>query len=62
MRKERIQEGDYLRDKLNAYFKDCFRGNAIKRFDAKFTWEEVEFFVEFAIDGGLIDGESLERN
>lgn len=61
LRKERIQEVNYLRDKLNAYFKDCFRGNAIKTFDAKFTWEEVEFFVEFAIDGGLIDGESLER-
>lgn len=61
LRKERIQEGNYLRDKLNAYFKDCFRGNAIKRFDAKFTWEEVEFFVEFAIDGGSIDGESLEK-
>lgn len=61
LRKERIQEVNYLRDKLNVYFKDCFRGNAIKTFDAKFTWEEVEFFVEFAIDGGLIDGESLER-
>lgn len=61
LRKERIQEVNYLRDKLNAYFKDCFRGNAIKIFDAKFTWEEVEFFVEFAIDGGVIDGESLER-
>ena len=61
LRKERIQEVNYLRDKLNAYFKDCFRGNAIKTFDAKFTWEEVEFFVEFAIDGGLIDGESLEK-
>ena len=61
LRKERIKEGNYLRDKLNAYFKDCFSGNAIKTFNAKYTWEEVEFFVEFAIDGGLIDGESLER-
>lgn len=61
LRKERVQEGDFLRNKLDAYFMDCFRGNAIKTFNAKYTWEEVEFFVEFAIDGGLIDGESLER-
>ena len=61
LRKERVQEGDCLRNKLNAYFMDCFRGNAIKTFNAKYTWEEVKFFVEFAIDGGLIDGGSLER-
>lgn len=61
LRKERIEEGDYLRYRLNDYFMDCFGKNIIKIFDAKFTWEEVEFFVEFAIDGGSIGGESLEK-
>lgn len=60
-RKERVQEGDYLRNKLNAYFMDCFRRNTIKTFNAKYTWEEVKFFVEFVVDGGLIDGKSLEK-
>jgi hypothetical protein len=61
LQKERIEEGDYLRYRLNDYFMDCFGKNIIKTFDAKITWEEVEFFVEFVIDGGSIDGESLEK-
>lgn len=61
LRKERFEEGDYLRYRLNDYFMDCFGKNIIKTFDAKFTWEEVEYLVEFAIDGGSIDGESLEK-
>lgn len=40
---------------------ECFKKNIVKVFNSRFNWLEVEFFVEFAIERGLIERESLEK-
>lgn len=61
LQRQSVKEVEGLRDKINTYFTECFKKNIVKTFNSRFTWQEVEFFVEFAIERGLIEGESLKK-
>ena len=61
LRSQSRKEVEELRNKINTYFMECFKKNIVKVFNSRFNWLEVEFFVEFAIERGLIERESLEK-